>query len=227
MFLIGAIHLVSFAQTRHHFGTRDYFITAGYGFGTSYWSSTIKNTELYDKKGRIIKSGDLKFKSNTDVRCYDINALFPISKILLGVGLNFEENTMDQIDISAPSSDAGIVLYDQKFRMDKIYALVEFPLYRKEKSDFLVMAQARFGYYNYSGVDRINFFGEAAFANTYFVGVGLIGAYNVIPHIYLYVHPNFEYKYFSNNSSEKPIDIRHNIYTFVATVGLKIDVSGF
>ena len=201
---------------------RNYYISGGYGFGTSFWSSKLYKTQLYDQYGAIIKSGDLKFKSKTSTRCYDINVTVPVSNIHLGLGLNFEENSMDKIDIQ---NSAGIIVYDQKFRLDKFYALIEFPLQQKLKIDFKAAIQARFGYYGYSGVDRENFFGEEAMANTYFVGIGAIANFKIMQHVYFYLYPNFEYKYFNNNAKENPANITHNIATFNSIGGLRINVS--
>ncbi len=200
-------------------------VTGGCGIGTSYWRSKIENTQLFNKYGSPIKTGNLKYTSKTAVRCYDLNVVMPVAEIMLGLGINFENNTMDKIDITAPTPDAGIILYDQKFRLDKIYAVVEVPLQKEIIRNFIVNIQARFGYYGYSGVDRENFFGNMQFPNTYFAAIGAVANYRIIPHTWVYFLPSFEYKYFHNNANEWPVKITHNIITFTATAGIRIDVS--
>lgn len=205
--------------------TKGFFINAGYGIGTSKWRSKLENTALYDQYGLALKTGNLKFKAKTSTRCYDLNVLVPVSEIMLGLGLNFEENQMDRIEILNPDPDAGVIIFDQKFRFDKIYAIVEVPFNKELRSDFSLSAQAQFGYYGYSGVDRINFFGVEKMSNTYFAGIGVLASYKVIPHVFVCVHPLFEYKYFSNNSIEKASRISHNIYSLAAIGSVRIDVS--
>ncbi|OFY83335.1 MAG: hypothetical protein A3F72_20270 [Bacteroidetes bacterium RIFCSPLOWO2_12_FULL_35_15] len=205
--------------------TKSFFINLGYGIGFSNWKSKLENTALYDQYGLAIKSGNLKFKTKTDLRCYDLNVLVPVADIMLGLGLNFEENTMDKIEILNPDPDAGLIIFDQKFRFDKIYALVEVPFSKELRSNFSLAAQGQFGYYGYSGVDRENFFGVEKMSNTYFAGIGVLASYKVIPHVFVCVHPLFEYKYFDNNSIEKASKISHNIFSFMAIGSVRIDVS--
>jgi len=200
-------------------------VTGGVGTGVSYWDSKIENTELYNKYGSPIKSGNLKYKSKTAISCYDLNVIIPVAEIMLGLGVNFEFNSMDKIDIRSPAPDAGTILFDQRFRIEKIYCLVEVPLQKHIKKNFIASIQSRLGYYGYSGIDRQNFFGEAQMPNTYFVGIGAVGTYRIIPHTFIYILPSFEYKYFQNNGIEKPVSISHNIYTFTFTAGVRIDVS--
>lgn len=200
-------------------------VSGGYGTGVSYWSSKIENTELYNKYGSPIKSGNLEYKSKTAITCYDLNVVIPVAEIMLGLGVNFEYNIMDKIEIKSPAPEAGTILFDQRFRIEKIYVLAEVPLQKQIRKNFIASAQARLGYYGYSGVDRENFFGQAPMPNTYFVGIGVVASYRIIPHTFIYVLPSFEYKYFQNNGKERPVGITHNIYTFTATAGVRIDVS--
>lgn len=206
-------------------GNTRYMVTGGYGIGNSYWNSKIMNTVLYNKYGSPISTGNLKYKSKTFLKCYDLNVIIPVAEIMLGLGINFEENIMDMIYIRSPSPDAGTFIYDQKFRLEKIYGLVEVPLQKHVIKNFILDVQARFGFYGYSGVDRENFFGQEPMANTYFIGLGPVANYRFIPHTYVYVMPSFEYKYFQSNSKERPVSIRHNMFSFIATAGIRFDVS--
>jgi hypothetical protein len=205
--------------------TKGFFINFGYGFGTSKWQSKLQNTALYDQYGSVIRSGNLKFKAKTSTRCYDLNVLAPVANIMIGLGLNFEENTMDKIEILNPNPDAGVIIFDQKFRFEKIYAIVEVPFSKELKSNFSVSAQGQFGYYSYSGVARKNFFGEEKMSSTFFVGIGILACYKVIPRVFVCIHPGFEYKYFNNTSVERSSNIHDNIYSFMAIGAIRIDVS--
>lgn len=200
-------------------------VTGGCGIGTSYWWSKIENTELYNKFGSPIKKGYVKYKSKTAITCYDLNVIMPIAEIMLGLGINFEMNTMDKIEIKSPTVDAGSIIYDQKFRMEKVYAMVEIPLQKEIINNFIVDLQARLGFFGYSGVDRENFFGHAPMPSTYFVGFGPVVNYRIIPHTYVYLMPSIEYKYFHNNLNEYPVKITHKMCTFTAAAGIRIDVS--
>ncbi|MGQ0826838.1 MAG: hypothetical protein ACT4ON_00435 [Bacteroidota bacterium] len=222
------VNTTVFAQYEYRYSDKKstrYMVTGGCGTGVSYWSSKIENTELYNKYGSPITSGNLKYKSKTAITSYDLNVIMPVAEFMLGLGVNFENNIMDKIDIKAPYPDAGPVLFDQRFRIEKIYALVEVPLQKQIRKNFIASVQARLGYYGYSGVDRENFFGQVEMPNSYFIGIGAVASYRIVPHTFIYVLPSFEYKYFQNNGSEKPVSIIHNIYTFIATAGVRIDVS--
>ncbi|MBA3707153.1 MAG: hypothetical protein H0W84_14995 [Bacteroidetes bacterium] len=226
--LLIAINTAVFAQYEYRYsdkGNTRYMVTGGVGTGVSYWYSKIENTELYNKYGSAIKKGSLKYKSKTAVTCYDLNVLMPVADIMLGLGVNFETNTMDKIEIRSPGPDVGSIIYDQKFRIEKIYGMVEIPLQAQIINNFILDIQARFGYYGYSGVDRENFFGQMSMPSTYFIGFGPVANYRIIPHTYVYILPSFEYKYFNNNANEYPVNITHKIFTFTATAGVRIDVS--
>lgn len=219
----------AFSQYVYHYSanaTRGCFITAGYGYGTSSWNSKLKSTNLYDTDGAIIKSGDIKFKTKTATQGYDINVLAPFSKIMFGFGFNFEDNAMDKIKILNPSADAGVIAFDQNFRFDKLYFLAEAPFNDELKSNFSIAVQARLGYYNYTGVDRENFFGEEGWSNTIFAGAGLVASYKLFPHVFVYLHPNFQYNNFNYKGKSNSTEIKHSIFSFSAIAGIRIDAAG-
>jgi hypothetical protein len=203
-----------------------YFVSAGYGIGTSRWYSNLDNSELYDKFGSVIQSGYIRFKAKNSTQVYDLNVQFPIGKIRLGMGIDFEQYFLDKLEITAsPGADAHVILFDESFRFEKFFGQVEVPFWPESKSDFSLNFNGRIGYFSYSGVERFNFFGEEALAKTWFTNVGFIADYRFYPHGYLFVHPNFEYKYFKNSPVENPSIIRHNILTGTITFGVRADVS--
>lgn len=220
------VHSVVVAQYEYRYadkGNTRYMVTGGCGVGTSYWWSKVENGGLYNKYGAAIKSGYFKYKSRTAITCYDLNVIAPVAEIMLGLGINFEMNAMDRIDIKSP--DTGSIIYDQKFRIEKVFGIVEVPLQKEIIRNFIVDIQARFGFFGYSGVDRENFFGQAPMPSTFFIGFGPVANYRIIPHTYVYFMPSFEYKYFHNNLNEYPVKITHRMFTGIVTAGVRIDVS--
>lgn len=203
-----------------------YFVGLGYGIGNAYWSSSLDNSQLYDKYGAVIQSGYIRFKARNKTELIDLNVQFPIAKIRVGMGICFEEYYLDKLEITAsPGADAMVILFDESFRFEKFYGQVEVPFWPESKSDFSLGFNGRIGYFGYSGVERLNFFGEEALAKTFFTNLGLVADYRVYPHVYIYLQPNFEFKYFKNSPVENPSIIRHNIVGYGATGGIRVDVS--
>jgi hypothetical protein len=220
----------AFSQYEYRYsdvGNTRYMVSGGLGTGTSYWRSNIEHTELYNKNGTPIKIGNFKYKSKTALATYDLNVVFPVDKIMLGLGINFEHNIMDKIEIRSPQKDAGTLIYDQKFRLEKIYGIVEVPLQKKLFRNFIVNFQARIGYFGYSGVDREYFFGYMQLPAAYLIGVGAVANYKIVPHTFVFINPSMEYKYFRNNANEWPLKIRYNIFSFIGTAGIRIDISRY
>jgi len=219
-----------YVQSTPENSTKSYYISADYGFGASAWNSDMKNTKLYDRYGAVIKTGDLQFKSQTSVRYQNLAVMIPVSDVVFGLGVNFEEHTMDKIEIKESITKAGEVgagelMFDQKFRLDKFYALIEVPFLEQNKLGVSAAFQARLGYFGYYGLDRENFFGEEQIANAYFGSIGATATVKVMPRVYFYIHPKFEYNYF-NNKSESSSSVTHHIYTFAVAGGIRIDVGG-
>jgi len=79
--------------------------------------------------------------------------------------------------------------------------------------------------YGYSGSTHIDFFGGSYMASTLFCNAGLIGDYKLARHLYFFVNPLIEYKYFKNNSEASLNDIVHNILSFCVMGGIRYDVS--
>lgn len=210
--------------------SKKYFIVGDYGFGSSVWNSNMKNSKLYDRYGTAIKTGDLEFTSQTNTRYQDLYVMIPVSDVLFGLGVNFEEHIMDKIDIQTSTDKVGEVgtgelIFDQKFRLDKFYGLIEIPFVEKNTIGFSAAFQARVGYFGYYGADRESFFGEEQMSNAYFGSIGVTTSIRVISRVYLFAHPKFEYNFF-NNKSDNSASITHHIYSFAVAGGIRIDVSG-
>lgn len=201
-----------------------YFVSMGAGMGTSWWNSSLGNTEVYDQNGGVISSGDLRFKAKNKLDQYYLDVSFPISRIRFGIGINFEYNYLDKLKVLRSTGDQYI-LYIESFRFDKFYLLGEFPFNPESDSPWGLSAKMHMGWYGLSYVDHFNFFGEEALAKTYFVTLGGLVDYKLYPHTYLFLFPNFEFKYFDNSKEENPADIHHKILTGTITAGIRIDVS--
>jgi len=206
---------------------KKYFVAVSYGVGTARWNSTIKNTQLYDKTGTIIRDGVVKFKAKNSTAVINLEALAPVGKVRLGLGISFEEFYLNKLNITTQSSpvDKNILRFDESFRFNKIYAQVEVPFKYQNQSNGSINFNGHLGYYGYSGIDRINFFGEEAIAKTFFATAGLVFDYRVYPHFYFFAYPNIEYKYFDNSHMERPSDIIHNIFTGTLMGGIRVDLS--
>jgi len=204
-----------------------YFISASYGVGNSAWSSNLKNSKLFSKYGDVIKSGDMQYTSKTSVRYQDLHVMLPVRDMYFGLGVNFEEHTMDIIDIKKAQSKPGEIgegeqVFDQKFRLDKFYALLEMPFYSYQKIDLKAAFQMRIGYFGYYGADRDNFFGDEQMPRAFFGNFGATVSTRLYSRIYGFINPKVEYNYFNNHTDIS--SVTHNIYTFGISAGIRIDV---
>ncbi len=202
------------------------FVTLGYGGGFSRWYSHLENAVLYDKQGMIIQQGNLDFRAKNTFKLYDLEVSAPVAKVRVGLGVCFEEFYLDKLVIKSNSNTNGtIILFDETFRFDKITGSLEVPFMPESDAMCSISAKLRIGYYNYSGLQRLNFFGQEALSRTFISGLGFVGDVKLFPHTYAYIFPYFEFKYFYNNRFENPDDINHNILTYSVIAGLRFDVS--
>lgn len=205
-----------------------YMVSLGYGLGTARWHSDLTSSAIYDKNGAVITSGDLKFKAKNQTKQYDLNVMFPVENVRYGLGLGFETFYLNQINlqqaVNANPSPASL-LFDESFRFDKLYGQIEYIFFPESKSMFSVSANMHAGYFSFSGVQRINFFGSDAIARSLFLSVSPLGDVRVYSHTYLFVQPMFEYKNFKSQALDAPGIIKHNIITYSIIAGLRIDVS--
>lgn len=202
-----------------------YFVTVGYGVGSAKWFSNMGNAELYDLDGSVIQSGDLKYRMDNSTKVINLEVCAPIKKVRLGMGISFEEYFLDKMVIKDAIDDGSHLVFNESFRFDKMYLQLQVPFDKLSGSNFSVGLKEHIGYFGFTGVENINFFGEEALAKTYFVNTGAIAHYRLFPHTYVYVNPSIEYKYFNNSKLERPASINHNIITFSIVGGLRFDVS--
>lgn len=204
-----------------------YFVSFSYGLGQARWFSSLENATLYDKTGTVIREGSVKFKARNSVKNYLFDVSFPLERARVGMGICFEKFSLDKLDIqrNATNTDISHIIFDESFRFDKLFLTGEYLLFEPNKSGFMAAARGQIGYFNYSGVDHINFFGEESVARSFYLTIGCIGDYRVYNNTYLFVFPNLEYKFFKNSPLESPSFIHHNIFTAMLNFGLRIDVS--
>lgn len=229
IFFFACIVLLTALQSsaqRKRVDIKKYFVTASYGIGSATWYSDIKNSILYDKTGTVLKSGDLKFTAKNPCSIWNMQVSFPVGKVRLGMGISFEEFYLDRIVLkSGNAGDGTFILFDESFRFDKFYATIEVPFVPETTKDYSFSFTGNLGYYNYTGIERFNFFGEEPLAKMYLANTGLLADYKLFSHTYIFINPNFEFKYFQNNRFESPSDINHKILTYSIAGGIRVDVS--
>jgi hypothetical protein len=206
-----------------------YFIGASIGEGTAYWNSNMHNNNLLNKDGSTLVGGeDIHFKAKNTTQLADLNVQFPLQKIRYGFGLSFEQFFMDKLDIQSrgqTGTSSSIVLMDENFVFDKMYAQIEIPFFPMSKSPLSLNGNLHAGYFGYHGARRLNFFGGDHLAKSFFVTVGLTADYKLYPHCYVFVMPLYEYKYFKSSPQDQPAIVQHNISTIVLSGGIRIDLS--
>ncbi|MFI5150145.1 MAG: hypothetical protein ACHQRM_10470 [Bacteroidia bacterium] len=204
-----------------------YYIGASVGSGTAYWDSHLHNNDLLNKDGSVLVNGqDIHFKAKNSTQVADINVQFPLYLIRYGFGLSFENFSLDKLSIQNQQSNT-IVLMDEQIVFDKMYAQIEFPFFPRSKSPFSINANFHIGYFGYHGVKRLNLFGGDHLATSYFGTLGVTADYRLYPHVYFFVMPFYELKYYQSSSLDGPALVRHNISTVVFTGGLRVDLTTY
>ncbi|HEV7230409.1 MAG TPA: hypothetical protein VGO45_03710 [Bacteroidia bacterium] len=201
-----------------------YYIGASVGEGTAYWNSHMENNNLLNRDGSVLVNGDhIDFKSKNATRFADLNVQFPLAKIRYGFGLSFEEAFMDKLQIT--SQQNHIVLMNETFVFDKMYAQMEIPFFPMSKSPLSINGNVHFGYFGYHGARRLNYFGGDHLAKSFYVTLGFTVDYKLYPHTYVFLFPNYEYKYFRSSLNDYPANVQHNISTWVFSGGIRVDLS--
>lgn len=229
--LLLVLFTLTISQSRAQFGYyhnqkvnyQKYFVSLGYTWATSKWNSYLKNAELLDRDGSTIRTGEIPFTAKNSSSGWDFSVVFPVNKVRFGMGLNFETMFLDKISISTKSNN--VVIFDETFTFDKIYGLFEFPFWPESKSVFSLSSSLRAGYFGFHGVKRLNFFGVETLAKSYLAGLSVVGDYKPFPHVYMFISPQCEFKYFKNSHLEYPSIIRHRIFTWGISAGIRVDVS--
>jgi hypothetical protein len=218
----------SFAQFGYYHDLRvsyeKYFIGASVGQGNAYWNSHMENNNLLNRDGSVLVKGDqIDFKSKNTIRFADLNVQFPLAKIRYGFGLSFEEAFMDKLQIT--SQQNHIVLMNETFIFDKMYAQMEIPFFPMSKSPLSINGNFHFGYFGYHGARRLNYFGGDHLAKSFYVTLGITVDYKLYPHTYVFLFPSYEYKYFRSSLNDYPANVQHNISTWVFCGGIRVDLS--
>jgi hypothetical protein len=202
-----------------------YFLSVGYGWGQAHWFSELSQTSIYDKRGGTIQSGDFKFRAKNTTSFYDLNVLAPVGNFRLGLGMNFERFYLTRLELQQSVTNSKVLIYDESFRFDKIFAQVEVPFWPEARSKFSLSANFRVGFFSFNNVDRINLFGDDALASSTFFTLSPVADVQLYPGFFLFVQPFAEYKYFKNPAVDPGGTVIHKIFTYSAMIGLRIDPS--
>ena len=200
-----------------------YFISLGYGRGTAHWNSQFKNTEFYNKDGSVINRGDFSFGANSPVNLYDVHVLAPVSKVRLGLGIDFEYHYLLQLKVYNKDGSDNL-LFDESMRFDKIYLDFECPFKYESKQRFSLNWNVRCGWFGYTNVKRFNFIGEKPFPIAIMINTGLTADFELFKQTYLFLAPQIEYKLYDNSRTEEPVQIVHKIYSMAVIGGIRYDL---
>lgn len=197
-----------------------YFIAFSAGMGNASWSSQISQSSLYDTSGTNFFSGDLDFSAKNSLRSLggDVSAQF--MKVRMGMGICFEEFVLQKIKVN----DINYLFYD-KFTFQKLFFQIEIPLQKLSKDKYSVNIKAQSGYFSYSRLNHINFFGGDNLARVAFLNAGFILDYKIFDHTYLFLHPMGEMKFFRSSKKEEPSMVRHIISSVCLLGGIRLDLS--
>lgn len=219
-----------FGQFSKHWYTQQktnkekYFMSFGYGVGEANWYSTLSKTSIYDKTGSTVETGDFKFRAKNATTFWDVNILAPVHEYLrMGLGMSFERFYLTELRLKESVTSSKVIIYDETFRFDKIYAQFEGIFWPEAQKRFSLSANFRVGFFSFNNVDRINLFGDDALASSMFFTLSPVGDVQLYPGFYLFTQPMLEYKYFKNPAVDPGGVVVHNIFTYSAVIGLRID----
>lgn len=197
-----------------------YFIAFSGGIGNASWSSKINQSSLYDTSGTKFFSGDLDFSAKNSLRSFtgDVSAQF--LKVRLGMGISFEEFELQKLKVN----DINYLFFD-KFTFQKLFFQIEIPLQKLSNQKYSVNVKNQSGYFSYSRLNHINFFGGDNLARVAFLNAGFIFDYKIFSHTYFFLHPFGEIKFFQNSKKEAPSRVRHIISSVCLLGGIRFDLS--
>jgi hypothetical protein len=202
-----------------------YLISLGYGWGKAHWYSQMTRTSIYDKQGSTVESGTFQFRANNATNFYDISVLWPIQNFRLGLGMNFEKFFLTRLELRQAVTTSKVIIFDESFRFDKIFAQYEYPFWPEARSKFSLSANGRVGFFSFNNVDRVNLFGTDALASSMFFTLSPVADFQALPGVFIFFQPMAEYKYFKNPSVEIGGTVEHNIFTYCAMFGIRLDPS--
>lgn len=217
------------AQGKNFYPSKDldwgkkYYVAVHYGTGTSRWRSSFKDTEFYDKDGKVINTGDLRFTAKSPTRHYDVNVLAPVKNIYLGMGIAFEFDYLAELKVFLKDG-YEFMLFEEGMRFDKIYFQMEKPFKNEKKRPYNISLAFKAGWYGYTNVKRFNFLGEKPIPLSFLVGTGATFDYEVYRKVFVYAQPYFEYKIYDNFNNEAEVHIVHNVFGLCLNTGLRVDL---
>lgn len=203
---------------------KKHFVDIGYGLARSSWHSKLDNFHLYDNQGKVIKSGDLKLRSENNSTLFHLDVSFPLSRMRVGMGISFAQVYMDKIIIESAGSDPVNIFFNESFTFDKLYAVIEIPLKPQSVKPVAFTLKSNVGYFSYYGIKSIDFFGENVDARTGFLSMGLVCNVRIYPRLFIFAYPNFEYMQLMNTSSSQG-KITHRIVSGGISGGIRIDMT--
>jgi hypothetical protein len=218
--------LLGFAATAQPAGVKKnrdkQLVYFGHSWGSARWFSTLSQTSLYDRQGVVIETGSFGFKAASPFTAWDGGILFPFGKVRAGLGLSFEKHILSSIQINNSSAP---LIFDESFRFDVLYAQVEVPLFPEARSSVSASVNLRGGYFNFSGVQRVNLFGNDNASSNWFVSLAPEADYALWGNFFLYVQPHAGVKFFKSPAIDPGGTVKHTIVTYAINVGLRFDPS--
>lgn len=199
-----------------------YLVHIGHGWGTARWFSELSQTSLFDRQGIIIETGSFKFKSVNPISYWDGGILFPFGNVRAGIGLSFEKCILSTIQLENSSAP---MIFDESFRFDLMYAQFEVPLFPESRSAISAAINMRAGYFNFSGVQRINLFGNDNRSSNWLVALSTEVDYCILGSFYVFVQPQGGCKFFSSQAVDPEGTVKHTILSYSLMVGLRFDPS--
>jgi hypothetical protein len=107
-----------------------------------------------------------------------------------------------------------------------MYTQFEIPFFPKARSAFSSAANFRVGYFNFTGVQRLNLFGNDNQSSSWFFSLSPQADYAILNSFYLFVQPMLEFKFFNRQAIEPEGSVQHTIISYSAIIGLRFDPSG-
>jgi hypothetical protein len=194
----------------------------GHGWGSAKWNSALSQTSLYDRQGIVVETGTFNFKATSPYTSWDGGVLFPFGRVRAGLGLSFEKYILSTITLQNTSAP---LIFDESFRFDVIYGQFELPLFPEARSGVSASLNLRVGYFNFTGVQRINLFGNDNPSNNWMVNFSPVVDYCVWGNFFVYAQPQAGLKIFSSEAVDPGGTVKHTIFSYSLQAGLRFDPS--
>ncbi|MCU0432708.1 MAG: hypothetical protein MUC87_04575 [Bacteroidia bacterium] len=194
----------------------------GHSWGSARWFSELDKTSLFDRQGVAIETGSFGFRATSPFTSWDSGILFPFGKVRAGLGLSFEKFILSSIQLDNSSAP---LIFDESFRFDVLYAQFEVPLFPEARSAVSASVNLRGGYFNFSGVQRINLFGNDNASSNWFLSLAPVADYAIWGNFFVYVQPHAGIKFFNSQAVDPEGSVKHTIVSYGLNVGLRFDPS--